>query len=225
VTKKAKFSATQVEPKQAAGLLMLTTNIRAGLPAAIMKTKYDHEKIPSHAPESPALRSIIARHPFFEHMCDTHLDALTGCAMQTQFSREDFIFHQGDVANRFYLIEDGCVALESNQPGHGTIRIQTLGPGDALGWSWLFPPHIWRFSARVIEPTRAIFFYGTWLRAQFEQHPGLADELMRRMAQLVVERLQATQLQLVEISEVAMRAQLQALQMTVPTEHTASKKN
>jgi CRP/FNR family cyclic AMP-dependent transcriptional regulator len=189
-----------------------------------MKTKTEHEKNGSRPAETPALRSIIARHAFFEHLSEAHLEALVGCAMQTQFGRDDFIFHQGDVANRFYLIEDGCVALEANQPGHGTIRIQTIGSGDALGWSWLFPPHIWRFSARAVEPTRAIFFYGTWLRAQFEQHPGLADELMRRMAQLVVERLQATQLQLVEISEVAMRAQLQALQLTVPTEQTAPRK-
>jgi CRP/FNR family cyclic AMP-dependent transcriptional regulator len=191
------------------------------MPAAIMKAKNDHEKNDSLPAASPALRSIIAVHPFFKKLSETHLDALAGCAMQTQFPSDDFIFHQGDVANRFYLIEDGCVALEANQPGHGTIRIQTIGSGDALGWSWLFPPHIWRFSARAVEPTRAIFFYGTWLRAQFEQHPGLADELMRRMAQLVVERLQATQLQLVEISEVAMRAQLQALQMAVPAEPAA----
>jgi len=189
-----------------------------------MKTKYEHEKIVSHPPESPALRSIIARHPFFQQLGEDHLNALIGCAMQTQFPKDDFIFHQGDVANRFYLIEDGCVALEANQPGHGTIRIQTLGSGDALGWSWLFPPNIWRFNARAIEPTRAIFFYGTWLRAQFEQHPGLADELMRRMAQLVVERLQATQLQLVEISEVAMQAQLQALQLASPSGPVAPRK-
>ena len=189
-----------------------------------MKTKYDHERIVSRAPESPALRGIIARHPFFQQLSEDHLSALAGCAMQTHFPKNDFIFHQGDVANRFYLIEDGCVALEASQPGHGMIRIQTIGSGDALGWSWLFPPHIWRFSARTVEPTRAIFFYGTWLRAQFEQHPGLADELMKRMAQLVVERLQATQLQLVEISEVAMRAQLQALQLAVPAGPVASKK-
>jgi CRP-like cAMP-binding protein len=167
------------------------------------------------------LRSSIARQLFFEHLSGSDLDVLTGCAMQTKFSREEFIFHQGDVANRFYLIEDGCVALESYQPGRGALRIQTLGPGDALGWSWLFPPHIWRFSARVIESTRAIFFYGTWLRAQFEQHPRLADKLMRRMAQLVVERLQATQQQLVEISVLAMRAQLQAMLWAVPAGHTA----
>ena len=203
--------------------LIFTIIIGTGLSAAIMKTKTEHEKYGSRPTESPALRSVIAGHPFFEHLSETHLDALASCAMRTQFGRDSFIFHQGDVANRFYVIEDGCVALESSQPGHGTIRIQTLGTGDALGWSWLFPPHVWRFSARTIEPTRAIFFYGTWLRAQFEQHPGLADELMRRMAQLVVERLQATQLQLVEISEVALRAQLQALQMAAPAGNIASK--
>lgn len=183
-----------------------------------MKIKSDQEKNVSRPADLPALRNTIACHPFFHQLRDTHVDALTACAMQTKFPSDDFIFHQGDVANRFYLIEEGCVALEANQPGHGTIRIQTIGAGDALGWSWLFPPHVWRFSARTVEPTRAIFFYGTWLRAQFEQNPGLGDELMRRMAQLVVERLQATQLQLVEISEVAMRAQLQALQLAAPSE-------
>jgi len=189
-----------------------------------MKIKSDLEKNVSPAADLPALRNMIAGHSFFRQMSAAHVDALAGCAMQTRFPSDDFIFHQGDVANRFYLIEEGCVALEANQPGHGTIRIQTIGAGDALGWSWLFPPNIWRFSARAIEPTRAIFFYGTWLRAQFEQNPGLGDELMRRMAQLVVERLQATQLQLVEISEVAMRAQLQALQMAAPAELAGTSK-
>ncbi len=189
-----------------------------------MKIKNDLEKNVSLAADLPALRNMIAGHSFFRQLSAEHVDALSSCAMQTRFPSDDFIFHQGDVANRFYLIEEGCVALEANQPGHGTIRIQTIGAGDALGWSWLFPPNIWRFSARAIEPTRAIFFYGTWLRAQFEQHPGLGDELMRRMAQLVVERLQATQLQLGEISEVAMRAQLQALQMAAPAESAVTSK-
>jgi CRP/FNR family transcriptional regulator, cyclic AMP receptor protein len=85
----------------------------------------------------------------------------------------------------------------------------------------LFPPHVWRFSARALAPTQAIFFYGTWLREQFDQHPGLGDELMKRTAQVVVERLQATQLQLVEISKVALQAQLQALQLAVPATHAA----
>lgn len=183
-----------------------------------MNTKNDLEKTDLHRAEFPALRSAITAHPFFHDLSEKQQDLLAECAMQTKFRSGDIIFHQGDVANRFYLIEEGSVALEASQPGHTMIPIQTLGAGDILGWSWLFPPHIWRFSARAMEPASAIFFYGTWLRARCEQDPGLGDELMRRMARVVVERLQATQLQLVEISQVALRAQLQALQMAAPGE-------
>lgn len=183
-----------------------------------MKTKNNQEKNDLRLAESAALRTATADHPFFRGLSADHLDALTDCAMQTEFHNDDLIFHQDDVANRFYLIKEGRVALETDSPGHGIIRIQTLGADDTLGWSWLFPPYVWRFSARALEPTRAIFFYGTWLRARCEQDAHLGGELMRRTAQVVVERLQATRLQLVEISQVALRAQLQALQLALPTE-------
>jgi CRP-like cAMP-binding protein len=191
-----------------------------------MKTKHDQGKKELHGAGLSALRTAIASHPFFRGLTTDQLNILTCCAMQTEFPSDAPVFRQGDVANRFYLIEEGRVALEFEQPGHSTILIQTLGAGDTLGWSWLFPPHVWRFSARAVAPTRAIFFYGTWLREQFEQHPELGNELMRRTAQVVVERLLATQLQLVEISQVALKAQLQALQMALPQAQSApSKKN
>ena len=183
-----------------------------------MKTKPEQGKKELRGAGLSALRTAIASHPFFRGLNTDQLNILACCAMQTEFASDAPVFRQGDVANRFYLIEEGRVALEFEQPGHGTILIQSLGAGDTLGWSWLFPPHVWRFSARASEPTRAIFFYGTWLREQFEQHPDLGNELMRRTAQVVVERLLATQLQLVEISRVAMKAQLQALQMALPPE-------
>jgi CRP/FNR family cyclic AMP-dependent transcriptional regulator len=181
-----------------------------------MKIKNDQEENESPLTEMPALRPAIAGHPFFRDLSGGQLNILADCAMQTKFRIGDVIFRQGDVANRFYLIEHGAIVLQADQPGHGTIPIQTLGAGDILGLSWLFPPHIWRFNACAVEPTQAIFIYGTWLRAYCEQDSGLGNELMRRIARVVVERLQATQLQLVEISQVAMRAQLQALHMAAP---------
>jgi CRP-like cAMP-binding protein len=185
-----------------------------------MTTKSRHQKNKPRADKLPALRTAIANHPFFRGLSAAHLDALAGCALQTQFPSNAMICRQGNIANRFYLIEDGCVALEADQPGHGTIPIQTLGAGDALGWSWLFPPHVWRFSARTVKPARVIFFKDTRLRAHFAANPGLGHELVKRIAQMVVERLQATQIQLVQISKVAMRAQIQALQLTMPKGHS-----
>jgi len=49
------------------------------------------------------------------------------------------------------------------------VQIQTIGTGDVLGWSWLFPPYYWHFDARAITPVKAIFFYGTALREEGER--------------------------------------------------------
>ena len=113
------------------------------------------------------------------------------------------------------------MALEADRHGQGAIRIQTLGAGDVLGWSWLFPPHVYHFSARTVEPTEAISFDATELRTRFRQVPDLGNVLIKRMAQVVVQRLEATQTQLEEISRIAMRAQLQALQLAVSADSAA----
>ena len=161
------------------------------------------------------LRSVLINHPFFHELSAVHIEALAGCARQTRFPSDTVILHQGEAADRFFLIEDGCVALEADRHGQGMIRIQTLGAGDALGWSWLFPPHFCHFSARTINPTHAIIFDAVELRARFKQAPDLANELVKRMAPVVVKRLEATQTQLLEISQIALRAQLQALQLAM----------
>jgi CRP/FNR family cyclic AMP-dependent transcriptional regulator len=76
--------------------------------------------------------------------------------------------------------------------------IDTIGAGDLLGWSWIFPPYTWHFSARAIEPTRSIFFYGTALREYCEKDPALGYELFKRMSEVMMKRLQRARGQLIK---------------------------
>lgn len=94
------------------------------------------------------------------------------------------------MANRFYLITQGAVVLETYAKDRGNTVVDKLGAGDVLGWSWLFPPHYWRMDARAVEPTDAIFFYGTRLRHEAEHDHDLGYELMRRVAAVAIQRLQ-----------------------------------
>ena len=55
----------------------------------------------------------------------------------------------------------------------------------------MFPPYVWHFTARAVEPTQAIFFYGTILREYCERDPSLGYELLKRMSVAMVKRLQA----------------------------------
>jgi CRP-like cAMP-binding protein len=167
------------------------------------------------------LRFALENHSFLQGLSADHQEVLTGCARQTRFPRDTIILHQGDAADRFFLIEEGFVALEADRKRQGTIRIQTLGAGDVLGWSWLFPPHVYHFSAQTVEQTDAIIIDAVQLRTRFHQVPDLGNMLVKRMAQVVVKRLEATQSQLVEISQLALNAQLQALQLAMSAEPAA----
>ena len=145
-----------------------------------------------------AVETVIANHPFLHGLKPEYLRLLAQNAMRMHYGAGDLIFHEGDPANRFYLIEQGQVSLESPRRDEAGVLIQRIGPGEVLGWSWLFPPYYWHFDARATKPTTAIFFYGTHLREQCEQDHDFGYELMKRMAQVVIQRLQATRLRLLE---------------------------
>ena len=137
-----------------------------------------------------SLEKAVAAHPFLLGVSEHHLRLLADAAMQTHFERNQIIFHEGEQANRFYLIQHGHVILESKLESGESVMIDTIGSGDLLGWSWLFPPYLWQFTARAVEPSAAIFFYGTVLREYCEQDHSLGFELLKRMSEVMTRRLQ-----------------------------------
>src|SRR5215475_8044199 len=140
--------------------------------------------------ETEPMATRVALHPFLAGMNHEQLALLTDCAMPVHAKTGQIIFQEGEMANRFYLIESGKVVLESSG-GHGDpMLVDTIGAGDLLGWSWMFPPYVWHFTARATEPTDAIFFYGTILREYCERDHSLGYELFKRMSAVMVKRLQ-----------------------------------
>src|SRR5215467_5874596 len=133
----------------------------------------------------------VAFHPFLAGMNHQELVLLTDCAIPVHFEKGQIIFREGDLANRFYLIESGKVVLESSGAHGHAVLVDTIGAGDLLGWSWIFPPYVWHFTARAVEPTCAVFFYGTILREYCERDHSLGYELFKRMSAVMVKRLQA----------------------------------
>ena len=140
----------------------------------------------------------LADHPFLKGLSEEHVKILEDCSMKRVIEPGEIIFREGDLANRFYLILEGLVALESTREKADPVIIQKIGPGDVLGWSWLFPPYYWHFDARALERTEAIFLYGTRIRAKCEEQPSLGFELVKKIALVMVQRLQAARKELVK---------------------------
>jgi CRP-like cAMP-binding protein len=149
--------------------------------------------------EPEPLTTRVALHPFLAGMSRTHLALLTNCAMAAHFEPGQTILREGEIANRFYLIESGRVVLESGEGFGDPVVVETIGAGDLLGWSWMFPPYVWNFTARAVEPTDAIFFYGTILREYCEKDHSLGYELFKRMTPIMLRRLQATRKKMLDV--------------------------
>jgi CRP/FNR family transcriptional regulator, cyclic AMP receptor protein len=163
------------------------------------KTTASSTTLPEVVSASPR-PSLLAKHPFLEGLSPHQLRLLSDCSMIVNFQPDEVIFREGDPANRFYLINKGKVALESSVQDRSPACIQTIGPGEVLGWSWLFPPYYWHFDARAVEPVEALFFYATPLREECETDHDLGYELMKRMADVMMHRLQATRRQLLNVN-------------------------
>jgi CRP/FNR family transcriptional regulator, cyclic AMP receptor protein len=139
-----------------------------------------------------SVESVVVNHPFVKGMSEAHLRLLIECAMPTRFEAGQIICSEGEIANRFYLIQRGKVSIETRRNPDEVIPVQTVGDGEVLGWSWLFPPYYWHFSACAVEPTLAVFFYGTRLREHCETDRDFGYELMKRVASVLIRRLQVT---------------------------------
>jgi CRP-like cAMP-binding protein len=146
-----------------------------------------------------SIRDLLARHEFFLGLDSDHLDLIAGCGTNEHYEPGAFILREGEAANHFYVLRTGAVMIEIHAAPRGALAVETLGPGDVLGWSWLVPPWRWHFDARVVEPTSAIALDGACLRRKCDADPKLGYELMKRFVGVIMERLQATRLQLLDV--------------------------
>lgn len=147
------------------------------------------------------LRPILEQHPFLQGLAPEYLELLVGCASNVKFGEGEYLFREGKEADCFYILRAGKVSIETYSPGRGTIQIQTVGEGDVLGWSWLISPYKWSFDGRAVEMTRAISLDARCLREKCAKDHDLGYEFMQRFAHVIVQRLRATHLQLVDMYE------------------------
>ena len=146
-----------------------------------------------------SISDLLHEHPFFAGLDEPTLDLISGCGTNVHFTPDDPILRASQPADLFYVIRTGRVAVEIDTPRGGPIIVETLGPGEILGVSWMLPPHRWTFDARAIDDTSAVAIDAACLRGKCDDDPTLGYALFTRFAGLIHNRLHATRLQLLDV--------------------------
>jgi CRP-like cAMP-binding protein len=145
------------------------------------------------------IRRMLAAHPFTKGLTEDEIESLAELARLEEFDAGGTIFEAASDAETFYLIRSGLVALEVETSGVVNRTIQQIAEGTALGWSWLFPPYQWQFSAVARSPVRTIAFDSAALRAHFEANPTCGYHVLAKVAEVMADRLHATRRQVVNL--------------------------
>ncbi len=145
------------------------------------------------------VRDLLARHPFSQGFPEEDLSRLAALAQVREFSPGEYLLREGREAGEFYLLLTGHVAVELYVPERGLLRLQTLGPGDVVGWSWFLPPYRAAFDVRVIHPVQGIVLDASGLRRLVEEEASLGVRVLRQLVGVVAKRVHAARLQLLDV--------------------------
>ena len=150
-----------------------------------------------------SFESVLAETSIFGDLSVEHIAAIAGCAENVTYPAKARIYREGDHADQFLIIREGHVAIDMESVHRGVLTVHTAGPGEVLGWSWLFPPYQWHYNARAVEDTQAIALDADCLRAKKNQDPALGYALMKGFSAIMLSRLEATRMQLMDIYDMS----------------------
>lgn len=149
------------------------------------------------------VEDLIREHALFAETGPEMAGLLASCARNVVFRDGELILKEGETAAELLLIRSGRAALETSVPGHGTVIIQTVKTGEALGLSWLVPPYLTDFDTRAIGTVRAVSFDATCLRAKCESDPHIGYAFYKLLIPPLISRLRTARIQALNLYDPA----------------------
>ncbi|MFE2283412.1 Crp/Fnr family transcriptional regulator [Streptomyces sp. NPDC059443] len=128
-----------------------------------------------------------------------HRGRLMSHAREVNFREGARIFDEGTRAESFWIVRSGTVTLELPVPGRRPTPIESLGPGELVGWSWLFAPYVWQLGAEAMTPVRAYEFDATTVRMLMDADPAFGSAIGHWVGRVLALRLQQTRTRLLDV--------------------------
>ncbi|MCC9711310.1 cyclic nucleotide-binding domain-containing protein [Streptomyces sp. MNU76] len=128
-----------------------------------------------------------------------HRQRLMRVAREVAFPQGTRLFEEGSRADRFWILRTGSVELDMRVPGRRPAVIESLRHNELVGWSWLFPPHVWHLGAEATTPVRAYEFDATAVRLMCQEDPDMGRAVGLWVGEVLAHRLQAARTRLLDL--------------------------
>ncbi len=145
------------------------------------------------------LDTVRGRIDLLAHLGPDQLEFLESVCTPMSYAAGDVVFEEDAPAKEFSIIVSGKVGLELAGPGRAPMVIQTLGTGDLLGLSWMYPPYRWNWRARARVETRTLSFDAAAVRVRCDQDSDFGRQVLGAVARQAIRRLHHTRTRLTDL--------------------------
>jgi len=98
-----------------------------------------------------------------------------------EYKEGEVIFHQGDVGNTMFVIQDGEVEAVAEFNGE-EYRLRSMGPNEFFGEMALFEKEVRTATIRAIRPTRVLTVDKKNFLGGIHEDPSLAFRIVETMS-------------------------------------------
>lgn len=138
------------------------------------------------------MTALLNAGELFEGLSQEGLQRLLSIGSSQTLKAGENLFLLGDNASDFYVLVKGQVDLCFPIRLRGVVKdvtVESVGAGQALGWSALVKPHRFTLSARATEPSQVLGFARRDLLKLFEVEPAIGYAFLTKVAEVIGIRL------------------------------------
>lgn len=132
---------------------------------------------------------LLRRYPYFTAGGEYALKAITMFAEEVTLEAEDILVNEDDPADTIFVVVSGAMEVEARLGDGSSEVVDTLVPGDLLGWSAMFANRRYSASCVAQSESKLVALDGAKLRALCAENSRLGLNLMSEVVKAVGHRL------------------------------------
>ena len=133
----------------------------------------------------------------FKGLSESQLQRLTTAVKEIQIPKGQWLFQEGNVADRIYISKRGAVEMLTKVNGDYELPIKIIrSKGGCFGTSGLVPPYEYSLSAKCAEDAVLLEIRREDLEKISQEDSVLGCAIMKNLAQHLLDRLKETRQEL-----------------------------
>jgi len=131
---------------------------------------------------------------FWQHLNPTQIEKIHSISTSLKAKEGEILAHEGDKAESFFIVLDGEISICNHVPKKGSKILETLGPGEMIGWSWLLKSSHWSFDVRVHRKANVLKIPAAKIMQLMEKDSTFKEAIHLCVIEVLASRLKNTRI-------------------------------